>query len=859
MNSEAVIRHTKLVTKTAVLSFAAFFIMLCASAPQAGADGEVVAWGSNSMGQTNMPTGLSGVAAIAAGWGHNLALKNDGTVVAWGYDAFGQTNVPAGLLGVTAIAAGVNHNMALKGDGTVVAWGDNGYGQTNVPAGLSGVVAISGGYKHSMALKGDGTVVAWGTNDYGQISVPTGLSGVVAIGAGASHSIALKGDGTVIVWGSNYAGETNVPPGLAGVISIATGYSYNMALKSDGTVVAWGYSFYGQTNVPAGLSGVVAIAAGEYQAMALKADGTVVVWDHVWAGQTNVPTGLSGATTIASGNGHCVALKPYGPTITTNGRLLPGGGPGVAYSQTLAASGGSAPYNWTVVSGRLPAGLVLASNGIISGTPTARGLSCFRVRVSGADGLATEKEFALRINVAVNPASGSTLNSSTMTFSWDAVDGATQYALWVGTVPGGYDLYAKIEGTNRSRMLTVPTNGGNVYVRLWALISGTWQAVNDYSYTAAPPPVKAAMTSPANGSTNSSASVTFTWDAGVGASQYALWVGSASNTYDLHALLVGTNLSRTLSLPVDGRALYVRLWSCLYGNWEYNDYSYRAFNAVKARFTGLANGATLGGTNVTLNWDAGAGATQYALWVGSRAGTYDLAAMLTGTNLSQTLTLPADGRRLYVRLWSLINGTWRQNDYEFAAYTDPASLTAQMISPTNGTTLLSTPVTLNWSSGTGASQYALWVGSAPGDYDLHALLVGTSRTQALSVPLDGGSVYVRLWSLVGGTWQFNDYAYETSSGGAAVKAQMTSPANGGTLVAASTTFSWSAGTGVSQYALWMGNSPGSYELYAAVVGTNLTQAVTLPVDGGPVYVRLWSQMGGVWKFNDYFYTAFLAP
>ncbi|MBI5688113.1 MAG: hypothetical protein HZC54_23820, partial [Verrucomicrobia bacterium] len=46
---------------------------------------------------------------------------------------------------------------------------------------------------------------------------------------------------------------------------------------------------------------------------------------------------------------------------------------------------------------------------------------------------------------------------------------------------------------------------------------------------------------------------------------------------------------------------------------------------------------------------------------------------------------------------------------------------------------------------------------------------------------------------------------------------------------------------------------------AAVVGTNLTQTLTLPVDGGPVYVRLWSLMSGTWKFTDYFYTAFLAP
>ena len=55
-----------------------------------------------------MPAGLSGVAAIAAGEYHSLALKNDGTVVAWGGNGSGQTTVPPGLSGVAAIAAGAN-------------------------------------------------------------------------------------------------------------------------------------------------------------------------------------------------------------------------------------------------------------------------------------------------------------------------------------------------------------------------------------------------------------------------------------------------------------------------------------------------------------------------------------------------------------------------------------------------------------------------------------------------------------------------------------------------------------------------------------------------------------------------------
>src|SRR6266536_5553472 len=91
-----------------------------------------------------------------------------GQVVAWGSNSFGQTNVPAELTNVIAIAGGEAYSLALKSDGTVVGWGDNSYGQTNVPADLSNVVGIAAGYAHALALTADGTVVAWGRNDYQQ-------------------------------------------------------------------------------------------------------------------------------------------------------------------------------------------------------------------------------------------------------------------------------------------------------------------------------------------------------------------------------------------------------------------------------------------------------------------------------------------------------------------------------------------------------------------------------------------------------------------------------------------------------------------------------------------------------------------
>jgi hypothetical protein len=279
----------------------------------------VVAWGSDPR-QTDVPAGLAGVTAIAAGFYHNLALTTEGTVVTWGENFSGQLDVPAGLTGVTAIAAGAGHSLALKDDGTVVAWGGNFDGQTNVPAGLTGVTAIAAGGWHSVALKADGTVVAWGRNFSGETNVPAGLTGVTSISSRVFHILALKKDGTVVGWGNNVYGQATAPAGLTGVTAVAAGGWHSLALKRDGTLVAWGDNAAGQADVPAGLTGVVGIAAGAMHSLAVKADGTVVAWGYNGFGQTDVPAALTRVTAIAAGFYHSLALLGATPQPSASGQ-----------------------------------------------------------------------------------------------------------------------------------------------------------------------------------------------------------------------------------------------------------------------------------------------------------------------------------------------------------------------------------------------------------------------------------------------------------------------------------------------------------------------------------------------------------
>ena len=84
-------------------------------------------------------------------------------------------------------------------------------------------------------------------------------------------------------------------------------------------------------------------------------------------------------------------------SITTSS--LEGGTTGSSYSQTIAASGGTSPYSWSLVAGlgTLPAGLTLNSNGTVTGTPTTAGSSTFTVRVT--DSLSATAQKAFTINV----------------------------------------------------------------------------------------------------------------------------------------------------------------------------------------------------------------------------------------------------------------------------------------------------------------------------------------------------------------------------------------------------------------------------------------------------------------------------
>jgi hypothetical protein len=152
---------------------------------------------------------------------------------------------------------------------------------------------------------------------------------------------------------------------------------------------------------------------------------------------------------VATRNTNIRILAPPPPlTITT--RNLTAATINAFYSATLAATGGTLPYSWTITTGTLPAGLTLSQAGIISGTPTALGTSTFTVQVKDSETTAMTATATLSLTVN-NPAaltvSTTTVPSGTINTAYTttlmAHGGVPPYSGWTvatGSLPAGLTL-----------------------------------------------------------------------------------------------------------------------------------------------------------------------------------------------------------------------------------------------------------------------------------------------------------------------------------------------------------------------------------------------------------------------------------
>jgi len=107
---------------------------------------------------------------------------------------------------------------------------------------------------------------------------------------------------------------------------------------------------------------------------------------------------------------------PSTPTTTTQLEItttqLPAGTSNSPYSAQLAATGGTAPYAWSI-SGAMPSGLTMSSAGVLSGTPTAAGQSTITVEVKDSEPTPQTSQVPLALDVATGVSNSAASTPST--------------------------------------------------------------------------------------------------------------------------------------------------------------------------------------------------------------------------------------------------------------------------------------------------------------------------------------------------------------------------------------------------------------------------------------------------------------
>ncbi|MCC8533761.1 putative Ig domain-containing protein [Xanthomonas phaseoli] len=132
------------------------------------------------------------------------------------------------------------------------------------------------------------------------------------------------------------------------------------------------------------------------------------------------------------------ALTVNAATLVLGQPTLPAAVRGSAYSQVLTASGGIAPYRYSIASGTLPAGLTLASDGTLSGTPTVQGTSSFTIAVADAGNATATQAYTFTVNDAAPVAVAdvaATMTDTAVTAAVTANDTGSITAIAIASAP----------------------------------------------------------------------------------------------------------------------------------------------------------------------------------------------------------------------------------------------------------------------------------------------------------------------------------------------------------------------------------------------------------------------------------------
>ncbi|MCC5098489.1 putative Ig domain-containing protein [Xanthomonas campestris] len=354
----------------------------------------------------------------------------------------------------------------------------NGVVLDTATGGLSGTPTLSGTFNFTLTVS-DSTPspAAQASRSYTlSIAAPVIVVAPTALPAatrGTAYSQTLSASGGTAPY--TYAVSAgNVPAGLtlasngtlSGTATVEGGFNFTVTATDANTFTAsqaYAVTVAGPnlalpaSNLPAGTAGQAYTAAispatggtAPYSyALTAGALPSGVVLDAATGALSGTPT-VSGTFNFtltvtdstpspAAQANQSYTLSIAGATLVPSQPTLPPAVRGTPYSQVLTATGGVAPYTYSVASGTLPAGLTLASNGVLSGTPTAEGSTSFTIAMADAGNATATQAYTFMVSTAAPVAvadTAATMSDAAVTVPVTANDTGNITAIAIATAP----------------------------------------------------------------------------------------------------------------------------------------------------------------------------------------------------------------------------------------------------------------------------------------------------------------------------------------------------------------------------------------------------------------------------------------
>lgn len=479
----------------------------------------VIAVPTITVDPATLPDGMGGAAYSAQLLATGGAAPHDFSITAGALppgvvlDAAGAlsgTPTAAGTFNFTATAADENGFTGARAYSVTITAPTIALAPTTLPDGTGGVP-----YNQTVTASG-------GTAPY-----------IYAVTAGALPAGVTLSAGGSVTGTPTEAGKFTFTVTAADTLGFEGSQSYTVTFAAPTVVLA-------PTSLPSGV-------AGEPYSVALSASGGTADYTFELTagmlppGVTLAPDGTLGGTPTVAGsfNLTVTATDLYGftgsqayvlsladPTITVSPATLPSGVAGEPYTATFTASGGTSPYAFALDAGTLPAGVTLANNGTLSGTPTEDGTFGFTVEATDDLGFTGSQSYTLILaapTIELMPTSlpaGVAGEPYAVTITADGGTAAYAFALTAGTLPDGVTLAS--DGT----LAGIPTEEGSFDVTVTATDALGFTGSRDYTLSLVAPTIVVAPAALSSGVAGEAYTATLTASGGTAPYAFALSAGT---------------------------------------------------------------------------------------------------------------------------------------------------------------------------------------------------------------------------------------------------------------------------------------------------------------------------------------------